>query len=433
MPKVPRVPVKDDVSDLLSRAMAVGSIEPIPPNSFQKRHAAVGNRLLADGPVTGSLDCFVDYGSSTVGFAVTPLSSPSKSGRRFAGKLLRIYASDLRITRGPRHPEVETSLSETRARRAIATFSAFSTVAFTDWLRTAESATPRLYEGRPFNFTVLFAKQEEWVTNQNPDSVIRFPKPIPLRSALLDHKWLRATCQSRRVGLLVVGHSGNVVGLVVLPPPQGDPEHPYAPHHDLTGLQQMVVDGTAGLVANRRGDLYLLLSDGAVFCKTQGRWSLHDYSAFEAAVETHTPHMKSAVRLQLIRAVLDLSYERRGALFCIVQPASLPNMVLDFGAPGPSNRLLRLAARGLTIKEWPHRQVIVSGSTVDGATVLDDDGTVLDIACMIATGARGSGPGAAGARSTAGLAVSRFGVAIKVSEDGPITLYSKGKEVAKLG
>ncbi|MCG9628940.1 diadenylate cyclase, partial [Vibrio mediterranei] len=116
-------------------------------------------------------------------------------------------------------------------------------------------------------------------------------------------------------------------------------------------------------------------------------------------------------------------------------------IVPDHYSKNKVNKPLRESISGLDLRNWPHRQIIMSSAKSDGALILSNEGRVLDVACMI------SEPNAdaltacgkselkkfSGARSTAAWNASTRGVAIKVSEDGPITIYNHGDLIAQVG
>lgn len=86
-------------------------------------------------------------------------------------------------------------------------------------------------------------------------------------------------------------------------------------------------------------------------------------------------------------------------------------------------------------------KLITAAAATDGATILTKGGRVLDIACMVQTptpdiliangfDAPKTFPGA---RSTAAWNASMFGTVLKVSADGPISIWRHGIEIAQVG
>lgn len=102
--------------------------------------------------------------------------------------------------------------------------------------------------------------------------------------------------------------------------------------------------------------------------------------------------------------------------------------------------MLRRAVQALDVTKEDDRTVLRSIAAVDGAVIVGRDGTVLDAACMIGEPApaalKAAGHAAprlfSGARSTASWNASINGLAIKVSEDGPITVLEGGVVIGRL-
>ena len=80
-------------------------------------------------------------------------------------------------------------------------------------------------------------------------------------------------------------------------------------------------------------------------------------------------------------------------------------------------------------------------ANVDGAILVDRLGKIIDVGCMIrhadSVVLREEGiedaPTFAGARTTAAWNASFYGLAIKVSEDGPISIFRRGKQLVRIG
>ena len=142
-----------------------------------------------------------------------------------------------------------------------------------------------------------------------------------------------------------------------------------------------------------------------------------------------------------MRTTIDLSYERKGALICILNDSnSIKQIVSDHQEPSRANGLLRKSLFGLSILNWAQRQVITAAASTDGAIILDRDGTVLDVACMLSKAnpscweAEGFAEpiSTPGARSGAAWHGSFYGITIKVSADGPISMYKNGRELGHI-
>jgi DNA integrity scanning protein DisA with diadenylate cyclase activity len=154
-------------------------------------------------------------------------------------------------------------------------------------------------------------------------------------------------------------------------------------------------------------------------------------------------HQHAITSKAISRLVFDLSYERRGALLCVLETTNkITDLVPDHKSDNRPNRPLRETSRQLNAAVERHRRMLKNIAAIDGAMVTDRRGKVIDVACMISDPSdeelRSNGLRSrerfSGARSTAAWNASIFGLALKVSEDGPVTVYRSGKrgfELAK--
>jgi hypothetical protein len=305
-----------------------------------------------------------------------------------------------------------------------------------------ESSMTLTYEGRNPQHTIIFCRDYPETAKQLGSNLVEFKNSLSIPDALLGEKWVRAVVDGRRVALIATKHkSGAVRGLVSFSTlPKKDPPCLYAPHEGLIYLQALLTTGDMALVASPHGDLFVILANGIVFQRTQGSWHYLNYSiAHRCLTEYLSEHLATAV----LRSALDLSYERSGALICVLDHRNkLPAVVPDHAVDIRPNKTLRESLVGLDLLHWEQRQVITAAATTDGATIVSRAGDLLDIACMIAqppperlqritgTSAPRTFPGA---RSTAAWNASIYGLALKVSEDGPITIFHHGREIHRIG
>ena len=95
----------------------------------------------------------------------------------------------------------------------------------------------------------------------------------------------------------------------------------------------------------------------------------------------------------------------------------------------------------LSLAESADRTLIRNAASIDGAVIMDGSGQILDAACLVSVPPRerfeqlGLDPAAnlAGARSTAARTLSLFGIAIKVSQDGLISVFVGGELKLEVG
>lgn len=396
---------------------------------------------MADVARTRLVAIIQDVSGAVVGGLRLTLNQPSHEDLlRFARCLIKAFADDLRSApEEKRDGELWLSLQQTRHSRAIGKYSPFHTEYFVKWLRTFEAAESLRYEGTAFSAQLLLTKQLNWVRDNAALSYVPFPRPLSVSAALFEEKWVRALAANGDVTLVGYGHDRGISGMFSVEGPIAEPANLIAPHYSLSGLCSALVPGTMAFVTAPTGDLHLLLPDGSSFVKSQGYWRFSSSQALKATLATL---VEPFVETQLLRTIFDLSYEAKGALFCIPDaPQSIAQLVPDFSSPTRSNGTLRATSQKLSLAQPGHGTMIKNIATIDGAVILNRHGTLLDAACMIGD----PSPEALaqigltsplrfpGARSTAAWNASVRGTAIKVSEDGPISVFRHGHLLLQIG
>ena len=383
---------------------------------------------------------FDEQGTEPISGLMLELSSdPDASDVKFCKDFLRVFNAD--VLSAPSilsDKELWTTLQQTRFARAIGRFSPFSTENFMRWLHVVESAGSLRYEGHPFAACIFMTKQMSWVESSSALEFIKFESLMRFEEAVLKEKWTRALLRDPLIGLVGLSLQGSIVGVATFKA-SAVSGVTFAPHEELIPIASAVVPGTMAFVSSLHGDLYILFPNGATFVKSQGRWRYFNYSSLTKIVGRLVP---SEIAQGLVRVILDLSYERKGGLIVILpNETKIEKVIPDHLVVSRSNGALRKFSQGLKIEDASHRRVLTSGAGIDGAIVVSGDGRVMDCACMIGepslpdcknigkTGLQKF----AGARTTAAWNASVYGVAIKISEDGPITIFEKGNIVLQLG
>ena len=102
-------------------------------------------------------------------------------------------------------------------------------------------------------------------------------------------------------------------------------------------------------------------------------------------------------------------------------------------SPKHAKRALHHVVRGMKLADI-EPSVLEAIACLDGAVVTDLNGTLITFGAIlrIAPESLELGRAVQGARTLAGLAASQFGPVLKVSEDGYLTMYLKGRRVWEL-
>jgi DNA integrity scanning protein DisA with diadenylate cyclase activity len=186
------------------------------------------------------------------------------------------------------------------------------------------------------------------------------------------------------------------------------------------------------LVLTPNGEIKVLAGGVQVFHFAEGCWRLTDatekYHQFRRAIG------EERLAERLFTAALNLAENRRGGLFVILDRPELAlglvaaEDLLENQAPGAANKAqLHYLLRGKNVLDLELR-VLQSIAQVDGGIVLDPQGRLLAFGAILRSAGQ---PLVAqeGGRATAALHASRFGLALKISEDGPVSFYSSGSQV----
>jgi hypothetical protein len=139
-------------------------------------------------------------------------------------------------------------------------------------------------------------------------------------------------------------------------------------------------------------------------------------------------------------ALVGLGHDRGVSGIIYVNDSITVESIPDHTDKDRVNRSLRLMSRRLRITTQAHQVLLRKVSAIDGAIVLGPDGSILDAGCMIcdptdsilARAGIDKPKRFPGARSTAAWNASLHGIAIKVSEDGPITVFKQGEMILQV-
>jgi len=186
------------------------------------------------------------------------------------------------------------------------------------------------------------------------------------------------------------------------------------------------------LVLTPNGEIKVFSGGVQAFHFMEGRWHLTDirekYHEFRKTIGDR----KLAERLFAV--ALNLAETRRGGLFVLLdQPESVQGMVapqdlLENSVAEAFNKAqVHYLLRQKHVLEL-EMSVLQSIARVDGGIVMDRVGRLLAFGAILRhSGASWSAQD--GGRTTAAVHASRFGLAVKISEDGMVSLYRNGRQV----
>ncbi|WP_318785550.1 hypothetical protein [Methanimicrococcus hacksteinii] len=379
------------------------------------------------------------------GFLIRLLSDVQDIDLIFGDNFCQVFNDDITIIPAQeKHSEVWMTLKQSQFSRAIAKFSSFDTNPMIKWLQIAENSTHLQYENKPFTFCMLVAKKKECIQQTLQDNFMPFSNVVPFEKGIMEEKWIRGSMSGHAVGIAGYGKDGDIFGMFTLPESSLNEEEIetntlLAPHEDLIPLIARMPPKTFIMLTSENGSIYIVLPKRTLFHKTQGKWHYVNYANIHT---TLSDFIEKHIALSVLRLVLDLSYERKGTLIFIPENEELLDEIIpDYCQNEKVNETLRSTVKGLNVCHKIHRKIIMAAAKVDGAVVISKNGDVLDVSCMIGEPdeIRLNEHGLKnlevlpGARSTAAWNASIYGIAIKVSDDGPITIYKHGKLITYVG
>lgn len=200
-----------------------------------------------------------------------------------------------------------------------------------------------------------------------------------------------------------------------------------------------------GIALSRQGDI-LVFDDGALrFTYRFGRWLYWNHAHLKNLLRdlARAPSANKIVTGNVVgsiyRAALDVAFRRTGSLFVIAHNRrKVPDFVRrgdEVGGEGKSDieRYFEKNLMGARIQNIP-RTVLVELASLDGAIVVSNSGELLAYGAVLSPKKFGRGrlKGAEGSRTKAAIGASTYGVSVKVSSDGDITIYHKNKQYLKV-
>jgi hypothetical protein len=196
-------------------------------------------------------------------------------------------------------------------------------------------------------------------------------------------------------------------------------------------------EGRCGIALSRQGDILVFDNGTLRFTYRFGRWQYWNHAHLvhllrDLARAQHVrPSILGRVVGAIYRAALDVSFRRSGGLFVVLRNRTNLARVVRFGeAIGDDGRderdleLDEIMGRH-PIQSLP-RAVAVEIAALDGAVVFANSGQTLAYGAVLQPKKVGRLRGTEGSRTKAAIGASNYGLAIKVSSDGDITIYSRG-------
>ena len=229
-----------------------------------------------------------------------------------------------------------------------------------------------------------------------------------------------------------------------------------------------------GMVLTQKGDILIFFERQIIFAKRNGHWSVYSHDEIIRLLQNNVSTSARQIRRAIYNAALDCSFSYHGACIAYVDKDKTRDALMHIDAADiiseehfNMKRDLELAeaekiynlANAKSIKEKydmcyqdflsQHqfiktmmlrrvisgrklfeldRQFIEEMASVDGAIIVDYDGTIIAVGAIVKIEAGSKGGGRLAATQT----LAKYGVAIKVSQDGIMQGFTFDKKIKKV-
>lgn len=298
------------------------------------------------------------------------------------------------------------------------------------WFAELRRLAEQSYENKSLTFGCIINTTDR----TSPSDGSQFPTDF------FERKRYRALSDGYRSAYRVSA-KGAIVGFTDLPPRTPE-NHRYYPSWS-EELAAHSRGSRLALCLTRQGDLLVLDSGRLTLTYRFGRWQYWNHAHIvdliaNAARVQHVDRTKvSGVVRSIYRAALDVAFRRSGGLFVLLRNRqSLRKIVRHGDAIGDRGRAdIDTAFDDVLAEPYVQsspRTIVAELAALDGAVVLANTGQLLAYGAVLDPRKKGRVRAAEGSRTKAAIGASNYGLAVKISSDGDITVYAGGRELIRI-
>lgn len=201
--------------------------------------------------------------------------------------------------------------------------------------------------------------------------------------------------------------------------------------------------GRCGIALSRQGDI-LIFDEGTLRLTYRfGQWQYWNHAHLikllrdRAKAQRVPKQVLGRVVGKIYRVALDVSFRRSGGLFVILHNQRTLHEIVRLGdAIGDRGRQSADASFDEVVAQRMFqslpRSVAVELASLDGAVVLRNSGEIAAYGAVLQPRIAGELHGSEGSRTKAAIGASNYGLAVKISSDGDISIYYQGKEFIRV-
>ncbi len=261
--------------------------------------------------------------------------------------------------------------------------------------------------------------------------------------------------------------NGNMLGFVNLKKTKAVPT--ISPYY-YNRVARICNDKRVGIVLTNEGDILVFYSRKLIFAKRNGAWCVYSHDEIIRLLYNNASYTAKEIRRAIYNTALDCSFAYRGACICYINKDRTEEALMHIDASDiiseehflikkrleleEAQKLYNIGSAHSIIEKFSlsydeflaksknvktitirklvagkklfeiDRKLLLEMTAVDGATVIDYDGTIVAVGAIIKIEAGSSG----GGRLAAATTMAKYGVAIKVSQDGIMQGFNVDKQ-----
>jgi len=284
------------------------------------------------------------------------------------------------------------------------------------------------YETRALTFGVLVDPSDIGVRDETLEFV--FPQDY------MRHKRYRVLTDGYRVAYQLSAR-GAVTGLIDLTGAAAPKMVPFFPEW-ARDIALRSLRNRLAISLTRHGDILVFANGNLHLSYRAGQWQYWNHTHVIDLVRNYAraqrvqPRALGRLVARLYRLALDVSFRHTGGLVLLLRNSRRLHDVVRAGDAIQDRRRQRIdrtfdeSLRAKNVQGIP-LPLLSELASLDGAIVVANSGELLAYGAVLEPKRRAGVSRAEGARTKAAIGASHYGISIKVSSDGDITFYRKGK------
>lgn len=270
------------------------------------------------------------------------------------------------------------------------------------------------FEGKYFSTGIILTKSIYLYNQKNPDNDHFLVLPNEQNYRLFDEQGRRFWFLANGIETFFIADLKTSINAIYI----------YDGKNDYVSdslLESRLSGGDVLLRVLNGREFSIIDSDGCEFLHQECVWKYRDYEALKECFKHYLP-IDDDLYYTIMKYILRCSREDKSSILWVVNDE---NRLNDFITNSQPNNVLKENRNKLNIKVPSVAPIVDRLLASDGATVINLKGEILcygvfaDLSQMPHAGVKGSG-------ETAACILGKNGLAIKVSQDGPITIYIDG-------